>query len=62
MGTTPETRHPQKSNRIKVTLVTNIHTKIHLNCKKSAQQSIKILIFQHIEKFGTTNALYMTQR
>jgi hypothetical protein len=62
MGKTTETSHTQKSNNRKVTLATKLPKKQTQNCKESVQKYAKTQQNQHFIVFGTTNALYMTQR
>ena len=62
MGKTTETSYTQKSNNRKVTLATKLPKKQTKNCKESVQKYAKTQQNQHFIVFGTTNALYMTQR
>ena len=62
MGKTTKTFHTQKSNKLKVTPDTKIPKKYARLCKENEQKDTKTQQNQHFMIFGTTNALYMTQR
>lgn len=62
MGKTTKTGNTQKSNNLKVTLVTKKPKKRTTFCKESVQKYAKTQQNQHFIVFGTTNALYRPQR
>jgi hypothetical protein len=62
MGKATETGNTQKGNNLKVTLATKIPKKQTQYCKESVQKYAKTQQNQHFIVFGTTNALYTTQR